>query len=43
MISLGKDELYDILKEQGEVKVECQYCDKKYVYDKEKIDKLFDN
>ncbi len=42
MLSLGKDELYDIINEQGKVQIECQYCDKKYVYDKEKIDKLFE-
>ena len=40
IISLGKEELYDILKEQGEIRIECQYCDKKYVYDKEDVDKL---
>ena len=42
LLSLGKEELYDIIKEQGKVQIECQYCDKKYVYDKEKIDKLFE-
>jgi molecular chaperone Hsp33 len=40
IISLGKEELYDILSEQGEIRIECQYCDKKYVYDKEDVDKL---
>ncbi|MBO7214657.1 MAG: Hsp33 family molecular chaperone HslO [Clostridia bacterium] len=32
IISLGKEEIYDILNEQGEILVECQYCDKKYRY-----------
>jgi molecular chaperone Hsp33 len=41
MISLGKDELYDIIKENGKIEVNCQYCDKKYLYYKEDIDTLF--
>jgi molecular chaperone Hsp33 len=40
VISIGKEEIYDILKEQGEIKVECQYCDKKYVYGYDDIDAL---
>lgn len=40
IISLGKDEVYDILKEQGEILVECQYCDKKYRYLSEDVEKL---
>ena len=41
MISLGKNELYDIVKENGKIEVNCQYCDKKYLYYKEDIDALF--
>ena len=41
LISLGKDEILDILKEQGEVRVNCEYCDKVYVYDKDSARKLF--
>lgn len=41
LISLGKNELLDILKEQGEVKVNCEYCNKVYVYDKESVENLF--
>ena len=40
ILSLGKDELYDILNEQGTIKVECQYCDKKYSYSREDVDEL---
>ena len=43
VISLGKDEIYDILKEQGEIKIECQYCDKKYCYDSSAVEKLLDD
>ena len=38
--ALGKEELYDILREQGEIRVECEYCDKTYVYNKDDVDKL---
>ena len=41
LISLGKKELEDIILEQGKVEVNCQYCDKKYVYFKNDVDKLF--
>ena len=41
LISLGKDELNDIIKTQGKIEVNCQYCDKKYVYNSEDVDKLF--
>ncbi len=40
IISLGKEELYDILNEQGKIKIECQYCDKKYEYNKDDVDSL---
>ncbi|MBQ3234688.1 MAG: Hsp33 family molecular chaperone HslO [Clostridia bacterium] len=40
IISLGREEVYDILKEQGEILVECQYCDKKYRYLEEDVKKL---
>lgn len=41
LISLGKPELDDIINENGKIEVNCQYCDKKYLYVKEDIDKLF--
>ena len=40
VISLGREEIYDILKEQGEIKIECQYCDKKYIYNLDDVKKL---
>ncbi len=43
LISLGKDEIFDIIKEQGKVEVNCQYCDKKYVYNLKDATKLFTN
>lgn len=41
LITLGKTELENIIKEQGEVKVECHYCDKKYTYSEKDIEELF--
>ncbi len=41
LISLGKSELLDIIKEQGKIEVNCEYCDKKYVYGLKEIEKLF--
>ena len=41
IISLGREEVDDILKEQGEVLVECQYCDKKYRYSEKDVGNLF--
>jgi molecular chaperone Hsp33 len=40
LLSLGKDELYDIIKTEGKVSLHCHFCNKDYVYDKEQIDKL---
>ena len=41
LISLGKNELYDILKEQGLIKVNCEFCEKEHIFSKEDIEKLF--
>ncbi len=41
LLALGKEEAYDIIKEIGKVEINCEYCDKKYVYYKEDIDRIF--
>lgn len=41
VISLGKDEAYDILKQEGKIEVTCQFCNKVYQFDKSAVDKLF--
>ena len=33
--------MYDIIKEIGKVEINCEYCDKKYVYYKEDIEGIF--
>ncbi len=41
LISLGKNELLDIIKEQGKINVKCEFCDKQYdFYDKD-VQNLF--
>ncbi len=39
--SLGKRELKDIVKNEGAVKVDCQFCRKEYVFTDEDVDKMF--
>lgn len=41
IISLGKSEAEDILKEQGKIEIKCEYCNKKYVYGKKDTEELF--
>lgn len=40
---LGKEELYDIIKEQGQIKINCQFCQSDYVFTKEDVDKIINN
>lgn len=39
--SVGREELQNIVKEQGKVSVHCHYCNTDYEFFKEDIDKLF--
>lgn len=40
LISLGKEELQNIVKEQEEIETICHFCNKKYRFSKEKLEKL---
>ena len=40
LISLGKDELESILKEQGGCELNCQFCDEVYHFSAEDLKKL---
>ncbi|MGE4284408.1 MAG: Hsp33 family molecular chaperone HslO [Clostridia bacterium] len=40
LISLGKKELEDIIKEQGEAELTCHFCDKVYHFNKSQLEKL---
>lgn len=40
LISLGKQELEDMIKEQGEAEVCCQFCDNKYKFARAELESL---
>lgn len=43
LISLGQDEVYEILAEQNIIDINCQFCNEQYSYQKSDIDTLFGN
>lgn len=40
IISLGKKEIQDIIDEQGEAEIVCQFCNKGYTYDKAALEEM---
>ena len=42
LISMGREELADLLREQGEGGLTCQFCDKIYRYSKPELEKLLE-
>ncbi len=40
LISMGRDELSGLLREQGEAELSCQFCEKKYRFSREELEKL---
>ena len=43
LISLGKNELYDIIEKEGKIQVECEFCDKIYQFNKADVDNFFND
>jgi len=41
LASLGQDEVQNILREQGSVQINCEFCAQRYVFDKSEISALF--
>lgn len=41
LISLGKTELEDIIKKEGTIKVDCQFCDKIYEFTNDDVQRFF--
>lgn len=41
IISLGKKEIQEIIDEQGEAEIVCQFCNKAYTYDKTELEKMY--
>lgn len=42
LVSIGKAELKDIIEEQGEAEMCCQFCDKKYLFNKEQLAEIYE-
>ncbi len=42
IVSLGKKEIQDIIDEQGEAEIVCQFCSKAYLYNKEELTKMLE-
>ena len=40
LISIGKKELEDLICEQGEAELTCQFCDNRYLFKKNELEKL---
>lgn len=43
LISLGKKELEDLLDRNEDIETVCHFCNKKYIFDKQKIKKIIKN
>ena len=42
LISLGKEELNDIIEKEGEIKVSCEFCRKEYSFNSQDVCKFFE-
>ncbi|MBE7044682.1 MAG: Hsp33 family molecular chaperone HslO [Ruminococcaceae bacterium] len=40
LISIGRQELEDLIREQGEAELTCQFCDNKFTFSKEHLERL---
>ena len=43
LISLGKDEIKNIIEEDGHADIECHFCHKKYIFTKEDVEKILES
>ena len=41
LVSLGKSELQDIIKSDGQVKVDCEFCRKSYIFTPTEVEEFF--
>ncbi len=41
VISIGKEEIRKIIDEDGKCEVECQFCNSKYVFDKNELEEMY--
>lgn len=42
LITIGKEEMVSIIEEDGEAEMVCQFCTKKYHFDKSKLEKILE-
>ncbi len=42
LISIGREELEKLIEEQGEAELCCQFCDRKYTFDKMQLKELYE-
>ncbi len=40
LITIPREEIYEILAEQGEISMDCQLCNTRYIFTREDVDKL---
>ena len=40
LISIGKEELNEIIEEDGKAEIVCQFCNKKYDFSKEELEEI---
>ena len=43
LMTLGKEELTDLIKEDGKAEIQCQFCNKQYKFTKEELEEIVKN
>jgi len=43
LISMGRQELSEMIEEQGQAELSCQFCDKLYSFTREELETLLAN
>ena len=41
LITLGKKELQDLIEEDGKAEIQCQFCNKKYNFNKDELKEIY--
>ena len=42
LMTLGKEELEDIIQTEGQANLECHFCNKQYHFSKEELEKILE-
>ena len=43
IVSLGNEEVKEILEEEGKVEIKCSYCNKMYEFSEDEVKEIYDN